>query len=180
MNSMARDGGLLFLMSASAATVWGKLSDRWIASGTSLTVVRKGSMALGCTGFGLSLAVLAVSPEPLFTWMLIPTGLLLGIGCCATWAISQTLAGPEMVGRWTGLQNFVGNFAGAVAPALTGFLIDRTGQFYWPFFITAGVAWIGTIAWTLVIGPIEQVDWDRTSRRETLNSIPSCTELTPP
>ena len=180
MNSMARDGGLLFLMSASAATVWGKLSDRWIASGTSTTVVRKGSMALGCTGFGISLAVLAISPASLFTWMLIPTGVTLGISCCATWAISQTLAGPEMVGRWTGLQNFVGNFAGAVAPTLTGFLLDRTGQFYWPFFITAGVAWIGALAWTLVIGPIEQVNWNSPSRRGSLETIPPCTELTPP
>ncbi len=180
MNSMARDGGLLFLMSASAATVWGKLSDRWIASGTSTTVVRKGSMALGCTGFGISLAILAISPTSLFTWMLIPTGSMLGISCCATWAIPQTLAGPEMVGRWTGLQNFVGNFAGAVAPALTGFLLDRTGQFYWPFFITAGVAWIGALAWTFVIGPIEQVDWNKASRRNAIESIPPCTELTPP
>jgi len=29
MNTMGRYGGLVFLMSATAATVWGKLSDRW-------------------------------------------------------------------------------------------------------------------------------------------------------
>jgi len=38
------------------------------------------------------------------------------------WAITQTLAGPYAAGRWTGLQNFVGNLAGVVAPALTGFV----------------------------------------------------------
>jgi MFS family permease len=64
-----------------------------------------------------------------------------------------------MVGRWTGLQNFVGNFAGAVAPTLTGYLLDKTGLFDWPFFITSGVAWVGTFAWTVVIGPIEEVKW---------------------
>ncbi len=64
-----------------------------------------------------------------------------------------------MVGRWVGMQNFVGNFAGAVAPALTGYLLDRTGLFYWPFFIRAGVAWIGALAWNFVVGPLEEVNW---------------------
>ena len=159
MNTMATDGGVLFLMCAIASSVWGRLSDRWLRAGSSVTLVRKGSMAVGCTGFGISVALLAIAPEPLFTWMLVPTGMLLGISCCATWAIPQTLAGPEMVGRWTGMQNFIGNFAGAVAPALTGYLLDKTGLFDWPFFITAGVAWLGAFAWTVMIGPIEEVRW---------------------
>jgi len=70
-----------------------------------------------------------------------------------------------MVGRWTGLQNFVGNFAGPVAPALTGYLLDRTGLFYWPFLITAAMAWLGALAWTLVVGPIEEVNWDNVPRQ---------------
>jgi len=36
------------------------------------------------------------------------------------------LAGPRQPGRWTGIQNFFGNLAGAVVPAVTGFLLDRT------------------------------------------------------
>ena len=68
-----------------------------------------------------------------------------------------------MVGRWVGVQNFVGNLAGAIAPVLTGFLLDRTGSFYWPFFITAIVAWIGAIAWYFVVGPLEEVDWQKLS-----------------
>jgi MFS transporter, ACS family, D-galactonate transporter len=164
MNTMARDGGLLFLMSATAATVWGKLSDHWMKTGSSTTFVRKGSMAVGCTGFAISLTILAIAPDPLFTWMLLPTGMMLGISGCATWAIPQTLAGPDMVGRWTGMQNFVGNFAGAVAPALTGYLLDKTGLFDWPFFITAGVALLGTFAWVFVVGPIEEVKWQHEAR----------------
>lgn len=165
MNAMARDGGLLFLMSAIAATGWGKLADRWIRAGSSPTFVRKGSMFVGCTGLGVCLAVTAIAPGWLLTWILAANGIMLGISCCPTWAITQTLAGPEMVGRWTGLQNFVGNLAGAAAPWLTGYLLDRTGQFYWPFFITAGVTWIGAIAWTFVIGRVEQVDWKNAYRK---------------
>jgi ACS family D-galactonate transporter-like MFS transporter len=64
-----------------------------------------------------------------------------------------------MVGRWTGVQNFAGNLSGAVAPALTGFLLDRTGSFHWPFFITAAVTWAGALSWMLVVGRVEEVNW---------------------
>lgn len=76
-----------------------------------------------------------------------------GISACAIWAIPQTLAGPEMVGRWTGFQNFVGNLGGALAPALTGYLLDRTGRFSWPFFITAGFTGLGALVWTFLVRP---------------------------
>lgn len=163
MNSMARSGSLMFFMAAISSAAWGKLSDRWIDAGASLTLVRKGSMALGYVGVGLSLIATALAPDAWFTLALVATGTFVGIACCNTWSISQTLAGPQMIGRWAGLQNFVGNFAGWVSPTLTGILIDRTGHFEWAFFITAGMAGIGALAWTLVVGPVVEVDWTRHS-----------------
>jgi MFS family permease len=59
-----------------------------------------------------------------------------------------------------GAQNFVANLTGAVAPALTGFLVDRTGRFYWPFLITSVITWVGALQWGLVVGPVEVV-WKR-------------------
>jgi MFS transporter, ACS family, D-galactonate transporter len=179
MNDMAKDGGLLFVMYAVGTTIAGKLSDRWIQAGSSPTVVRKGTMAFGCTAFGISVALLALAPSTLLIWMLALTGFLLGISCCATWAIPQTLAGPEMVGRWTGMQNFIGNLGGAVAPFLTGYLLDRTGEFYWPFFITAGVAWIGGASWAFIVGPIEEVTWDALRKRATPAVLPLPQNLRP-
>src|SRR5262252_4718 len=45
------------------------------------------------------------------------------------WAASQTLAGPQQAGTWAGLQNFVGNFAGILAPAITGLLSTAPASF---------------------------------------------------
>ena len=59
------------------------------------------------------------------------------------------------------MQNFVGNFAGAVAPMLTGYLLGRTGQFYWPVVIAAVVSWIAALSWVFAVGPIEPVDWEK-------------------
>src|SRR5260370_7371718 len=60
-------------------------------------------------------------------------------GMCGSniWAITQTLAGPRMAGRWTGFQNFVGNLAGFFAPTVTGFVVDLTGHFFMAFVIMA-------------------------------------------
>ncbi len=164
MNAMAREGALVFLMSAISSVVTGRLGDRWIQAGASPTAVRKGWMAFGHGGIGVTFIFITMTEGALFIGMLALMGVFLGISICNSWAFPQTLAGPHMVGRWVGVQNFAGNLAGAVAPALTGFLLDRTGSFYWPFFITAIVAWIGALAWYFVVGPLEEVDWEKYSR----------------
>jgi MFS family permease len=161
MSEMANAGGLLFLVSAASSAASGKLSDRWIHAGASPTLVRKGMMLFGHVGIGISLAVSSVATGRLFTAALAFTGAFLGISVCNSWAISQILAGPRMVGRWVGVQNFLGNLGGAVAPVLTGFLVDRTGSFDWPSLITAVVAWIGGLSWWFVIGPLNEVDWEK-------------------
>jgi MFS transporter, ACS family, D-galactonate transporter len=159
MREMARVGGLVYLLYAAACAGFGKLSDQWVSAGASPSAVRKTLATAGYAGMGLFLAITAVLPSPAFLWTLALTGIFLGIATCNIWAMSQTLAGPKMVGRWIGVQNFVGNFAGAVAPWLTGFLLDRTGHFFWAFFITAAVAWIGALSWIFIVGPIEEVEW---------------------
>jgi ACS family D-galactonate transporter-like MFS transporter len=161
LHDVANAGGLLFLASAISSAATGKLSDRWIHAGASPTLVRKGLMLLGHLGIGVCLAITALAPGRIFTAMLVSTGAFLGISVCNSWAISQMLAGPRMVGRWIGVQNFVGNLGGAVAPVLTGFLLGRTHSFYWPFLITAVVAWIGGLSWWFVVGPLDEVDWEK-------------------
>jgi MFS family permease len=159
MRDMARAGGLIYLLYAAACAGFGKLSDIWVNGGTSPTIARKTLATAGYTGMGLFLALTAIAPSGVFLWTLAATAIFLGMATCNIWAMTQTLAGREMVGRWTGIQNFVGNFAGAVAPWLTGFLLDRTGHFSWAFFITTAVAWIGALSWIFIVGRIEPVEW---------------------
>jgi MFS family permease len=173
MNQMARVGGLIFFLAAISAIVGGKLSDRWIATGASATRVRKTSLGAGLTGLGVSLAVAAVAPDHLFVWALAPAGICMGIAGCHCWAVTQTLAGPRCSGRWTGVQNFLGNFGGAFAPAITGYILGRTGEFYWPFFMAAIAAWLGALSWVFAVGPIEPVQWEKRIRRSHFRSSAS-------
>ena len=159
MGEMAKVGGAVLFTAAVSAIVCGKLSDRWISAGSTPTQVRKSFMVAGGLLTGASLMAAVVAPRNVSVGLLMLAGAGFGLGSSNIWAITQTLAGPQVAGRWAGTQNFVGNFSGVVAPALTGVLVDHTGHFLWPFVITGVVAWSGAAIWTFMLGPIEPVVW---------------------
>jgi ACS family D-galactonate transporter-like MFS transporter len=161
MSTMARVGGLAYLLGACATTFSGWLSDRWIMSGATPTRVRKTFTGGGLIMAGIFLG-LAEATGPSSCLVMVVLGVIFfGVTSSNVWAITQTLAGPQAAGRWTGFQNFVGNLAGVAAPALTGFVVGRTGHFYWAFVILMAVTITGTLSWVYLIGPVEQVAWHK-------------------
>jgi MFS transporter, ACS family, D-galactonate transporter len=170
MHGMARIGGSAFLLAATSSLIFGRLSDRWIAAGTSATRVRKGCMILATTCIGLCMAGAVLAPPAVSVGLLLLGGASFGLISSNLNAITQTLAGPSAAGRWMGMQNFFGNMAGWVVPALTGFLVQRTGHYYWPFFITAAVAWIGALDWLFLVGAVEPVIW-KTDLRSIVTEV---------
>jgi len=161
VDNMAKIGGIVYLLGGCFALLAGWLSDRWIVSGATPSRVRK-----TFTGGGLALAGifvgLAVVGGPLYCVAALILGVIFfGVYCSNVWAITQTLAGPQAAGRWTGFQNFVGNLAGVVAPATTGFVLDRTGHFYWAFAILTVLALTGAASWVFLVGRVEPVVWQR-------------------
>jgi MFS transporter, ACS family, D-galactonate transporter len=164
MDGMAKIGGSAYLLGAGIAMLSGWLSDRWIRAGQTPTRVRKTFVAGGIALAGISLGLAAVTGTALCVIMLFMGVMFFGASASNVWAITQTLAGPQAAGRWTGFQNFVGNLAGIVAPAVTGFVLDRTGQFYWPFAILTAIALTGTVSWVFLVGSVEQVVWHKKSQ----------------
>ena len=179
MGQIGRYGFLLFLMSAIGASIYGKLSDQWINAGSTPTTVRKGGLVAGSIGVGIAMILTVLTHGAAFVAVLALTGMCLGFACCSSWTVTQTLAGPLAAGRWAGFQNFIGNFAGWIAPVLTGFLVDRTGGFAWAFFVTGCVAWIGALCWGLIVGPIEPVDWDLVAKRSRIAGMPAASASLP-
>jgi ACS family D-galactonate transporter-like MFS transporter len=159
MYSMARIGGAVFLTQAISSAVCGRVSDRWIAAGATATQVRKPIMAMGLTAGGIFLGASVLAGAGLSVLLLICAGASFGCSLSNTFAITQTLAGPKAAGRWTGLQCAFGNLSGAVAPAVTGLILNRTGHFFWAFALTSGVVFIGALCWLFVVGPLEAVQW---------------------
>ena len=165
VDNMAKIGGIVYLLGGCFALLAGWLSDRWIVSGATPSRVRK-----TFTGGGLALAGifvgLAAVGGPLYCVAALILGVIFfGVYCSNVWAVTQTLAGPQAAGRWTGFQNFVGNLAGVVAPATTGFVLDRTGHFYWAFAILTVLALTGAVSWVFLVGRVEPVVWQRKALR---------------
>jgi ACS family D-galactonate transporter-like MFS transporter len=123
--------------------------------------VRKTLIGAGQTGLGGCLIAAAIAPDSIFAWVLAPAGIFMGMSGGNCWAVTQTVAGPRVAGRWAGVQNFVGNIAGGFAPMVTGYLLGRTGQFYWPLVVAAVISWIGALSWVFAVGPVEPVEWEK-------------------
>jgi cyanate permease len=87
--------------------------------------------------------------------------MFLGMWSSNLWAITQTLAGPRAAGKWCAIQNGVGNLAGVSAPWLTGWVVERTGQFYLAFLVASIVAVAGAVIFFFGVGKVEQVSFGR-------------------
>ncbi len=159
MGMMAAVGSLPPLFSAAATMLAGWWSYRALARGVSVTKVRK-----TCTATGLGLATLIIF-VPLVPGTFPAMALLMfasvayGIFASSHWTITHTLAGPAAVGRWSGMQNFTANLAGVVAPALTGFVVGRTGHFFWAFAATGIVTLTGAAGYIFGLGEVAPVVW---------------------
>ena len=159
MQQMAREGALFYLMYATVAPITGWIADSFIRSGASPNIVRKAGMTIGhiIVAAGV-LGLAAANARTSFVCLLI-----MGAGCGFNgpniYVFAQTLAGPAVAGRWTGMQNSFANLAGVVVAPLTGLVIDRTGQFWWAFVVTAAVTLLGAASWVFLTGPLVQVTW---------------------
>ena len=152
-------GGLIYIVYAISAQLTGFASDTWMRAGASATLVRKGFAVAASLGAAASLLICTLGGPALSIAGLFLAAICFGFGTPTIYAIAQTLAGPRASGKWVAVQNCVGNLAGIVAPAVTGFVVDRSG--FTPAFLIAGaVSLLGVVGWGVIIQKVEQVDWN--------------------
>ena len=129
----------------------GWYSDRKIAQG-SVTDLGAQSMrhAAASSARRSIVPVSVIQDDTISIALLMLACMSFGVYTSNHWAITQTLAGPLAAGRWTSIQNGVGNLSGIAAPWLTGVVVEKTGAFYLAFVVAALVAFIGAFfgAWS--------------------------------
>jgi MFS family permease len=156
-DKMAFFGSFSFFLIGVVSVTCGWLADRWILHGATPTLVRK---AFAGTGLALSTVILPVvlaRDERTAMALLFLACVAFGIYTPTIYAMTQTLAGPLAAGKWTGLQNGFANLAGIAAPLVTGWIVDRTGEFYLAFVVSAVIALAGAGFLVFGVGRIEQV-----------------------
>jgi len=156
---MAVLGSLPFWGVGFASIASGWVSDRLVARGGSPTVVRKSFAVGGMLLAMLMLPVAVLKDETAAMACLMTACVSFGFYSSHPWLITQRLAGPQAAGRWSGFQNAIGNLAGVSAPVITGWIVDKTGQFFYAFVVVAGVLAVGAASYLVLVGPIEPIAW---------------------
>jgi MFS transporter, ACS family, D-galactonate transporter len=159
MENMAIIGSLAYFLTATTTTISGWLADRAIQAGNTPTRIRKACTGIGLTFASVVLAVVIIPGSAVAMAILMFACFSYGIFASSHWAITQTIAGPSAAGKWSGLQNCFANMAGVVAPAITGFVVDITDQFFWAFALSAGIVLIGASVYAFFLGPVELIKW---------------------
>jgi MFS family permease len=159
IGSMAGVAGAAYLSSAVAALASGWVIDRWVASGRSASVAYKSTMVVNHLASIAAMAGMALLPlrgciASLFLYEVVG-----GVCSPGIYAISQIMAGPRAAGRWVGVQNTCGNFAGVLAPFITGVLLDVTGSFSSAFGLAGLINVLGIVAWAFILPRVAAIHW---------------------
>lgn len=151
LKSMGVIGAFPFLVMVIPSLGGGVLADWLISRGRSPVRVRKGFLAIGLLLTAILLPLTVVARIEFALVALYTACFTLGVYASNLFALTQSLAGPEASGRWTGLQNACGNIPGMVAPAVTGWIVQSTGQ-YFAAFVAAGISClIGSACFGLLV-----------------------------
>lgn len=172
LNSVAIWGAMPYVCMAVSSLTGGVLADRWISRGASAVTVRRGFLV---TGLVLTAVLLPSVLLPRIEWAI--AGLFLsclafGVYASNVFSLTQTLAGPEAAGRWTGLQNACGNLAGIISPALTGWIVNLTGHFAIAFGAAGLACLLGASSFALLVHDSSQAN-TKSMRQSATPSRPS-------
>ncbi len=151
LRMMAVYGALPWVATVAASLAAGAKSDQWIRRGAPAFGVRVRLATGGLLVFGIALAASAFGQVWTGMALLILAFAALGVFTSQVWAITQSLAGERLAGRWTGLQNAVGNLGGVVAPVVTGALVDQTGSFLSAFLSASAFVFLAALAYAALL-----------------------------
>ena len=88
----------------------------------------------------LAWAVIDISASMFFT----------GCATCMAWAVATSAAPRGMIGALGGIQNFAGYLGGALAPMVTGFVLQATGKFTAALLIGAAIAMMSAASYAFL------------------------------
>jgi MFS family permease len=136
---------------AIVATLAGWAADRLIGRGHNPVTVRKwftiAGFSIACT------ELIGARASSLETALIFAVVSLSGLGLATAnyWALTQTLIPGAAIGRISGIQNCACSVAGIVAPILTGWLLQKTGNYEAPMMAVLVVLLAGVLSYLFLI-----------------------------
>jgi MFS family permease len=155
---MASLTGSAYVASAVSSVIAGWAIDRYVRAGLANVAYKSVMVAahvgtVGCM-LGIAYGTQAWALAGIFLYQV-----LTGAASAGVYAMPQILAGPSASGRWVGIQNACGTFAGAIAPWLTGRLVEETHHFTAAFVTAALVSIAGLVGWVWMVPKLAPLAW---------------------
>jgi sugar phosphate permease len=137
--------------------VVGSIGGGWIADwlmrrGFSPVNSRKTPVIIGLLGMVVFTVVAAETPSDTLAVAAISAALLFGASASGmSWALASVAAPGRCTASLGSIQNFGGYLGGALAPAVTGFIVQATGSFVPALLVSAMFGLVSALAYLLVI-----------------------------
>jgi MFS family permease len=151
-----RSAGLLsaapFLFSVIGSIGSGWAVDRFVRREAS--PIRTQKIIVGVSLIGMGLFTFAAARADTVAWALAEISAALfcnGCATCMAWAMATDVAPKGLVSAVGSIQNFAGYYGGALAPMITGFIVQATGKFTLALTLGAAIAFLSAAAYAFIV-----------------------------
>jgi sugar phosphate permease len=137
--------------------VLGSIGGGWIADwlmrrGFSQVNSRKTPIIIGLLGMVAFTVVAAETPSDTLAVAAISAALMFGASASGmSWALASVAAPAHWTASLGAIQNFGGYLGGALAPTVTGFIVQATGSFVPALLVSAVIGLVSALAYLVVI-----------------------------
>ena len=154
--SIAKTGwvaAIPYLFGVAGSLAGGRLADWLVARGVSPIGSRKWPMAAALLLTAVcTVGVALVASNAVAVGLLSVSLFLIYVSTATAWAMAPVAAPASLTASIGAVQNFGGYVGGALAPTVTGLIVQGTGSFVPALLTGAGVAAVAAVAYASVIG----------------------------
>lgn len=157
MSEMATFSALPYGATALSSFAIGLYADHRVRRGAASGPLRRRLAVLGLLLAAAPLLGVTLPHKAAALSCLLVSFLGMGLFTANIWAITQTLAGPQRAGSWTGWQNACGNLGGVVAPLVTAWCMESGGGFLLAFAIATALLFAAAGFYGLLLPVVQEV-----------------------
>jgi cyanate permease len=162
-----------FIFGVIGSVGFGWVTDRLMAAGFSPVNSRKIPIVCGLLGMAVFTTIAAETSSNVVAVAAISVAVFCNGGSSGmSWSLASVAAPANCTASLGSMMNFGGYIGGALAPTVTGFIVQATGSFEQALVVGAVIALLGAMSYVLIVRrePITAVELD-----EHLTPLPSAT-----
>ncbi|MEG5262871.1 MFS transporter [Pseudomonas sp. JDS28PS106] len=134
----------------------GIVSDTLIRRGVSLSFARKLPLVVG-SALGMSIVLVNFTDSNVVCIAILTLAFFAQGIASSSWAAVSEVAPKELIGLTGGITSLAANIGGIVTPIVIGAIVHYTGSFAWAFWFIGGVALMGTLSYSLLLGKLYRI-----------------------